>query len=137
MSMPTGVYLRKQRQIAEQSGVKVCTKCQLSKALNEFWKLKHGILGRHSECVDCFKSRLNSTDARNRARIAKYSWMKRNKDKVKAHARVRLALKSGKLTKEPCAKCGDTNAHAHHHDYNKPLDVTWFCPQHHKEEHYA
>jgi hypothetical protein len=35
----------------------------------------------------------------------------------------------------PCEVCGDPQTHAHHDDYSKPLDVRWFCPRHHREEH--
>lgn len=34
--------------------------------------------------------------------------------------------------------CGTTeHVVAHHHDYSKPLDVTWLCEQHHKDVHNA
>lgn len=34
----------------------------------------------------------------------------------------------------PCERCG-AKAHAHHEDYDKPLEVVWLCPIHHKQRH--
>ncbi|OPZ65620.1 MAG: hypothetical protein BWY85_00441 [Firmicutes bacterium ADurb.Bin506] len=62
----------------------------------------------------------------------------RSYDKAKERARqkVRTALKSGRLTRQPC-HCGSTTVEAHHHDYSKPLDVVWLCRTHHAELHHA
>ena len=51
------------------------------------------------------------------------SWIAKNPEKRKAHLRVGNALRSGKLTKEPCEVCGAKKVEAHHDDYSKPLDV--------------
>ncbi len=46
------------------------------------------------------------------------------------------AVSSGRITRQPCSVCGTTvDVHAHHPDYNKPLEVTWFCRSHHTEWH--
>jgi hypothetical protein len=45
------------------------------------------------------------------------------------------AVRSGKILKSPCFVCGVAEVEAHHYDYNKPLDVTWLCKQHHREVH--
>ena len=54
------------------------------------------------------------------------------------------AVKRGIITKKThCEKCGDagtfkdgrTKIQAHHHDYNKPLDVIWLCQKCHHEWH--
>lgn len=41
------------------------------------------------------------------------------------------------LRKEPhdCERCGAANAHAHHDDYTRPLDVRWLCRACHAVEH--
>lgn len=48
---------------------------------------------------------------------------------------VKLAIKRGELVPEPCLFCDDIDVEAHHHDYDKPLDVTWLCVQHHRLAH--
>jgi hypothetical protein len=52
-----------------------------------------------------------------------------------ARAKVKDALRSGKLIKHPCKVCGTERVHAHHPDWTKPLDVVWLCPPHHKQAH--
>lgn len=57
----------------------------------------------------------------------------RNKypEKTRAHRAVAYALRTKKMTRQPC-HCG-ARAQAHHEDYSKPLDVMWLCPKHHAE----
>jgi len=55
-------------------------------------------------------------------------------EKVKARSRVSDAVRSGKLTKQPCEVCGSARVQAHHDDYSKPLEVRWLCRTHHNEE---
>ena len=56
-------------------------------------------------------------------------------EKRRAHKAVEWALLNGKLKREPCGECGVQNAHAHHADYSRPLEVRWLCPRCHKREH--
>jgi hypothetical protein len=85
-------------------------------------------------------------------------WRKRNKDyhknyrkthpdkeaeqrekhlhKVKARSTLNNAVAIGHIERKPCGVCGDVSVEAHHHDYNKPLDVTWLCRAHHEEMHH-
>jgi hypothetical protein len=63
-------------------------------------------------------------------------WNSKNPEKRKAQKAVEYALKTGKLVKMPCERCGSTeHVHAHHDDYSRPLDVMWLCAKHHKERH--
>ena len=50
---------------------------------------------------------------------------------------VQNAVRDGKLMKpENCSKCNASgNIHGHHSDYNKPLEVIWFCESCHAEWH--
>lgn len=57
------------------------------------------------------------------------------KEKRKAANAVSSALRSGKIIKKPCIKCGNKKVQGHHYDYNKPLDVIWLCKKHHSEIH--
>lgn len=56
-------------------------------------------------------------------------------ERVQAHNKVYEAIKSGRLQRQPCEKCGATNVEAHHDDYSKPLDVRWWCESCHKQHH--
>lgn len=55
-------------------------------------------------------------------------------DKNFARNQVYYAVKTGRLTKEPCA-CGETKVEGHHPDYKKPLEVIWMCRQCHSQLH--
>ena len=54
-------------------------------------------------------------------------------EKFKAREIARNAMASGKLIKKPCEVCGNVAVEGHHDDYSKPLEVRWFCHQHHCE----
>ncbi len=51
--------------------------------------------------------------------------------------RTRYLVRKGRITKTPCARCGDTRVHAHHVDYSKPEQVEWLCSRHHQAAHAA
>ena len=56
---------------------------------------------------------------------------------------VLKAISKGVLIPEPCEVCGifgkdekgKRMVHAHHDNYNKPLEVRWLCQKHHMEWH--
>lgn len=48
---------------------------------------------------------------------------------------VNLAIKRGDLVRGACEVCGAPDAHGHHDDYSKPLEVRWLCTAHHSEQH--
>lgn len=62
----------------------------------------------------------------------------------RAYRMVRTALKQGVLVRpQACNRCalpgapasdGRATIHAHHHDYNRPLDVEWICAKCHRAE---
>lgn len=57
-------------------------------------------------------------------------------EKIAARYAVSNALRDGRTKKLPCAFCGkDKGLEAHHHDYAKPLDVTWLCRPCHRRFH--
>lgn len=66
---------------------------------------------------------------------SKAKWLAANRFKRAAHVAVGNALRSGKLIKGKCEKCGSLKVQAHHGDYTRPLCVTWLCAKHHREEH--
>lgn len=62
-------------------------------------------------------------------------WRAKNPEKRRAHRRVEMAIKFGRMTRMPCGVCGNEKSHAHHDDYSKPLDVIWLCHSHHMAHH--
>lgn len=82
---------------------------------------------------------------------AKKTWAARNKEargdcnrkysqanpkKKTAQALVANQIRLGILKREPCEVCGSGfSVHAHHDDYDKPLDVRWLCSPHHRQWH--
>jgi hypothetical protein len=63
------------------------------------------------------------------------AWERRNPIKKAASTAVNNAIRSGRMTRQPCEVCGEAKAHSHHDDYSKPLDVRWLCTTHHAEWH--
>lgn len=57
------------------------------------------------------------------------------KKRANARAYAKVYLRRGKLIKQPCIVCGDEDSQMHHADYDKPLDVIWYCRKHHLEHH--
>lgn len=55
--------------------------------------------------------------------------------KYKAHCLINNAIKTKKLFREPCEVCGKEHTHGHHDDYDRPLNVRWLCPEHHRQWH--
>jgi hypothetical protein len=74
---------------------------------------------------------------RDRDRRRKREKNYREKDRRRARARLIVfkAIKSGTLKKGPCENCNSLNVQAHHDDYDKPLEVKWFCRRHHTDYH--
>jgi len=66
-------------------------------------------------------------NANNHRMIAKYP------EKYKARYTLRNAIARGEIIKGCCEVCGSPNVESHHDDYSKPLEVRWFCRQHHRE----
>jgi tRNA(Arg) A34 adenosine deaminase TadA len=48
---------------------------------------------------------------------------------------LNAAVRYGIIKRLPCEVCGDRKSHGHHHDYSKPLEVTWLCRAHHDDLH--
>lgn len=68
----------------------------------------------------------------------KLEWAKKNRLKRNAHTKIQRALLKGTVKRlYYCEHCKIENVliQAHHHDYNKPLDVIWLCVPCHNEEH--
>lgn len=55
------------------------------------------------------------------------------KEKCRAYANT--YQRRGKLTPQPCLKCGSLKVEKHHPDYSKPLEVVWLCRPCHRRLH--
>lgn len=64
-------------------------------------------------------------------------WKDNHQQRRRAQTAVGNAIRDGRLTPWPaCAlpEC-DAKPEAHHPDYDRPLQVEWLCPAHHKQAH--
>lgn len=102
---------------------KVCMGCGQTKPLDDYYRNKGGLAGRQSRCKPCFKKQI----------LAPTNYRERQNAR---HA-VRYAIQTGKMVRpDTCSACGSfCNAHAHHDDYTKRLDVRWLCKPCHEEVH--
>jgi len=135
---------------------KVCFKCGNRKSLDMFYVHKQMADGHLNKCKMCAK--IDSTKHRNgnidkirqydidRSKLphrkilaAKCLRKFRNENPlaVAAHDKVARAIKAGKLIRpNKCSLCKTKGkVLGHHHDYKKPLDVTWLCQPCHKQVH--
>lgn len=79
---------------------------------------------------------LSTERGRNLTKQAHKKYAENNRNKIRTHWRIKQRIKSGAMVRGVCEKCGDSDdVHAHHDDYNKPLDVRWLCRKHHSEFH--
>lgn len=136
---------------------KRCPQCGIEKPRSAFYAAKRPKSGLRSECKVCGNSNTSRYGREHRAymadrqnvcyqkhiverRLANREWKKRSgwvdeRHKILARKAVCRALKTGKIIRNPCEVCEDTNVQAHHDDYTKQLDVRWLCAKHHGEAH--
>lgn len=121
-------------------GYKPCGHCGQLLPAKEFNRCSYSSTGLRSQCKSCMaEQRAASASARKayRQRPEVREWYREYRksryvrDKLKAAARNATR----KLSRQPCEKCGEPRAHAHHDDYGRPLDVRWLCTTHHAEWH--
>ena len=68
-------------------------------------------------------------------RACSIRYERNNRDKKLARCKAKNAVISGKLERQPCEICGDSNSVMHHDDYSQPLSVKHFCLKHHQAHH--
>lgn len=138
--------------------MKQCAICHESKPLEEFHKDKNRKDGRDSRCsqcknkkylayyhedperkerIICHAKKYQHGEGRERSNATKSAYHSRHPKKRRAHSMVYYALKTGELHRGPCEVCGAEKVVGHHDDYDRPLEVRWFCEKHHKEWHLA
>lgn len=135
--------------------MKLCFKCHHEKPLGEFYR--HPMMGdgHLGKCIPCTKKDANThrrthvenaraydrrryrddPARREQTRAQAQSWEERNPAGLRAKRVFSNAKKHGRVIPQPCIVCGRADAHGHHPDYSKPLDVMWLCPVHHAEQH--
>ena len=121
---------------------KVCPNCKQEKHKKEFGtRLNRKYLMLNSWCKECYKigNRSEKRKEYNHRWKRENNYGKEGLPRIKRNAKQRVigAVKSGRLEKEPCLICGDFIVHGHHENYEKPLDVLWLCPKHHRIRHKA
>lgn len=133
---------------------KVCFKCNVEKSLNEFYAQPGMADGHLGKCKACTKRDVRKNYAKHREQYAEYERVRfqkperkayaleyqrryraANPEKYKARSIVHNVIRDGKLTRQSCEVCGDTESEAHHDDYSRPLEVRWLCFKHHRELH--
>ncbi|MCP5003295.1 MAG: hypothetical protein GY941_04985 [Planctomycetes bacterium] len=106
--------------------------------------------GHLNKCKECTKTDATRHRNANLDKIRKYDRGRGNRQPPEYHLKYRAekpnaykaksmvnnAIRDGKLFREPCEVCcSEENAHAHHDDYLKPLNVRWLCAVCHKQWH--
>ena len=144
--------------------MRTCRTCGVEKALMDFYSQTNGSLQRDcKECwkayvkanrlarldqyaayertranlphrVEARKEYAQTESGREAFRRATRKYIERNPVKKAATTAVGNAIRSGRMSRQPCEVCGN-RAHAHHDDYSKPPEVRWLCPAHHSEWH--
>ncbi|CAL9961168.1 endonuclease [Vibrio phage K24] len=80
-------------------------------------------------------SRKYARDNKEKRKESVDKYREKNKKKYQCHGIVAYAIKCGNLVRNHCEVCYSAKTHAHHDDYDKPLDVRWLCDKHHNEWH--
>lgn len=135
--------------------MKACFKCAETKPLDEFYAHPAMGDGHLNKCKDCARKDVRQHRVKNPEKVREYDRRRANEphrvalrrreylrewdqhpDRMKARNALSRAVRGGKVAKLPCAFCGATEGlEAHHHDYSKPLDVTWLCRPCHRRFH--
>lgn len=82
-------------------------------------------IGKQRYCKSCHAKHMRD----NRPKHSQLS----DEQRLKAIARsyLHVYVKRGKVRHLPCSVCNTFPSEAHHPDYTKPLEVIWYCREHH------
>lgn len=134
-----------------KADTKKCSKCNETKDLSMFYMRSDGKQNYRSACKSCFTVYRAQNVDRDKAyheeyyktesvrklrtlRIKKYRI--KFPEKRKAHDKVHYAIRTGRIERQPCQRCGSSiDVHAHHWDYSQPLSIMWLCRKHHVDIH--
>ena len=102
---------------------------------NEYYKNYDKLRAMLPHRVDMRKKYSETQQGKEAHKRSRKRWVTANPEKRQAHIVLGNSVRDGKIQKNPCQKCGDAVAEAHHPDYTKPLDVVWLCRSCHLAEH--
>ena len=133
---------------------KKCFKCNAVKPLEDFYKHPKMLDGHVNKCKECNKNDVTAHRNKNIERVRAYdrargkeperikatleitrAWRAEDLRRQVAHSCVARAVRNGSLVRQPCCRCAEERAVAHHEDYDKPIDVMWLCQPCHKQRH--
>lgn len=86
-------------------------------------------LGKQRYCLACHRKHMQKTRPKH-SELDDYQKLKAN-----ARSYLNVYMKRGYIFKQSCSICGSEKSEAHHEDYNKPLEVIWFCRSCHLDFH--
>lgn len=131
--------------------LKTCFKCGTEKPRCEFYRHPKMADGHLGKCKACVKQYVAEHREMNIERIRAYDRRRAHephrikarelvaylypRKKKRATDTARRAMLAGAITRKPCIICGADRVEGHHHDYDKPTEVIWLCPPHHRQLH--
>jgi len=121
--------------------MKLCRKCNVTRPFEHFHRCRANKDGYQSYCKPCNVAQGMEWQHKNPkltiARVRRYQMKAVNRKKKRATNAVYVAVKSGKLVRQPCEECGELKVEAHHTSYAKAeqLNVMWLCRTHHSAWH--
>lgn len=132
---------------------KRCFKCGVEKPIGEFYKHPMMADGHLNKCKACARADVRSNRAARIVYYRDYDRQRGNRQSKAYRAKCRKrspkaawarccvgnAIRDGKLKRgTACEMCGaHMYLHAHHDDYDRPLDVRWLCAACHNAWHHA
>jgi len=132
------------------SSTKRCFKCGRRKPLRFFYEHPKMSDGRLGKCTSCAKrdvrenrlakiehyreyerERFKNPERRAYVFALAKEYRRKYPGKTRCRNKISIALRDGKLERQPCLTCGSWKSEAHHPDYRRPLFVEWLCIKHH------
>ena len=138
MPLASGFYVHGQMLDGYLNICKVCTKKRVHRhraknleKVQEYDRLRGALPHRVKA-----REEYQETPAYTEAQVKSHrKYREKYPEKYKAVMALGTAIRSGRVKRKPCEKCGKRKTHGHHADYSKPLEVQWLCGFHHAEVH--
>jgi hypothetical protein len=154
MTYGASANVRRGSLISMGKAMKTCISCKQDKPLSDYYRHKGMADGHLNKCKECQKRNTKTNQILNAEYVREYNrargktperraaaavrvqrWEAADKRRKSCHKKVARAIARGDLVRGVCEECGYPDVHAHHDDYDKPLEVRWFCAVHHRELH--